>query len=212
MNMKQVYFSRLSIFLLLFSFLAFPPAVPNELPPDASTEKLLLNKELHRIIFSEKLPEDLKISYKYNGGGPPGEAVIEDGLNINGNGIVWYNTTSFCEKNGYWDHPRYKYLITREEILEILRELAKNEFITRTFEEEINNVPNDCAFRSFRLSINGKSVEKTFLEKTHSKEDIRFLSSSEYLKQYIGKGLPKELERLQFLIDNVIRKRHKIQQ
>jgi len=144
---------------------------------------------------------------------------MREELTLNGNGKVVYFNNVFCNRCKQWFFDEYEYHIEKEKILEIIKEIRKSDFLGKKYTEERkqDNLPNECTLRSFSLSIDGESVKKIFLEKLPHKEELEILSLpmnndhdkqyALYMKRYIGKGIPKELERFQFLLDEVIRKR-----
>lgn len=179
-----------------------------------------IGRKLSDILITGNIPDSLTIRYSYDEGGVPIESLMREELTINGNGKTVYYNNVFIDKSN-WFFDKYEYNTEKEVILEIINEIQRSNFVSRKFAEERtqDDMPNECTTRSFSVSIDGESITKVFLEKLSHKEEQEILNLpvnneydkgyASYMKRYIGKGIPTELERFQFLLDEVMRNRRK---
>lgn len=207
---------RRFIFLLFLILLSNSPLFgqtdrggSEEIEPGKFEEQLKIISKLNQI--------DKRICFGYRHF-PGGLSLLFsdcDEILIYGDGSVQYKTAlPFCDRmSGKFliCEVEYKYTIESQLVREICEEFLNSKFITETFEEERKLINDDAAQRGIFIKIDDLEFEKIFFSPMSQKDrefyEERYQRLVEKGIKVDGVGIPKKLERLQFLFDEVIKYR-----
>jgi len=139
---------------------------------------------------------------------------------VHGNGDVCYTEVLEFKDISSDEHGmcivRYDYSIEQSIVKNICSEFLYSGFFTKTFNEERSQIVDAGPQRGFSITINGQKFEKIFtdpmppeVQKIFDEIERSKRKPGEKVNRVDGMRIPKELQNLQTLFDQVIRERER---